>query len=344
MFEFIKRIETGVKHDIIVCGGGISGFAAAYAAAREGADVLLIEKNACLGGVGTQCLVNHLLGAREFVAGKNSYNTCIGDVFAMVEKRILEMNGGVNVDEIDLSLPPYGWYGGLGVGLIFDKEKMKLLLEQMLSEVGAHILYGTDIVDVIKDGARLTGVIVHNKSGLSVIEGKAFVDATGDADVCAFAGCEFEKGDEDGEMAAASLEMHVENVDADTLIDYMKKTGDVRFKALIAPLKESGVWTFPYEIFISVMLTRPDVFMINTIRQVGVDGTDAISLTKATVDGRRENFALLDVMRKYFPGFARATVREIAASVGIRETRRVVGEYTLTVPDLVEAVDFAVEP
>lgn len=339
-YEYVKKIDTTAYHDVIVCGGGFSGFAAAYASAREGADVLLIERGFCLGGVGTQSLVNHLLGAREFDLSGGTYNTCIGDVFDLIEDRILEMGGGVDVDNIDLDLPPHGWYGGLGVGLIFDKEKMKLLLEQMLSEVGVHILYGTDIVDVIREGDRLSGVIVHNKSGLSVITGRAFIDATGDADVCALAGCDFAKGDEEGEMAAASLEMHVENVEHEKLMAYMRKTRDVRFRALIEPLKKSGEWTFPYDIFISVMLTKPDVFMINTIRQIGVDGTDAESVTRAVLHGRKENFALLQVMRRHFPGFENATIREIAPTVGIRETRRIVGEYTLTVPALVEALDF----
>lgn len=336
-FKEIKRVE---KHDVVVCGGGFSGFAAAYSAAREGSNVLLIERNSCLGGVGTKGLVNHLLGARCASSAKDSYTSCIGDVFDLVENKLLESKGGVDVNTIDFSFHPHGWLPSLGTGLIFDKEKMKLLLEDLLCGVGVKILYETEILDVIQDGSKITGIIVHNKNGLSVMEGKVFVDATGDADVCALAGCAFEKGDEEGEMAAASLEMHVENVDHKKLTEYMKTTGDYRFRALIEPLKESGEWTFPYDIFISVMLTSEDVFMINTIRQVGVDGVDAESITKAVIDGRRENFALLDVMRKYFPGFENATIREVAPFLGIRETRRILGEYTLTVADLIEARDF----
>ena len=120
----------------------------------------------------------------------------------------------------------------------------------------------------------------------------------------------------------------------------MKKSGDIRFKNLIAPLKETGEWRFPYEIFISVMMTRPDVFMINTIRQVGVDGTDADSVTRAVIDGRKENFELFKVMRAHFPGFSKAKIRQIAPTIGIRETNRLVGEYVLTVEDLVTGKNF----
>ena len=142
-------------------------------------------------------------------------------------------------------------------------------------------------------------------------------------------------------MAAASLEMHVENVDTALLSDYMRRTDDRRFRAIIGRLRKEGKWPFPYDIFISVKMPKEGVYMINTIRQVGVDGTDGESLSRAVTDGRRENFALLSVMREHFPGFANATVRAIAPTVGIRETRRIDPLYTLTVKDLVEATDFA---
>jgi hypothetical protein len=154
------------------------------------------------------------------------------------------------------------------------------------------------------------------------------------------AGCAFDMGDSDGGLAAASLEMHVENVDSEALTAYMRDTGDVRFKQIIARLQQQGEWNFPYSIFISVRLTRDDVYMINTIRQVGVDGTDAVSLTQAVLDGRRENFRLLEIMRAHFPGFANATIRQIAPTVGIRETTRIVSDYTLTVADLIDGTDF----
>ena len=120
----------------------------------------------------------------------------------------------------------------------------------------------------------------------------------------------------------------------------MRSTGDVRFRAIINKLKEAGIWKFPYEIFISVMLTKKDIFMINTIRQVGIDGTNIDSLSRGITDGRKENFELFEIARKYFPGFGNARVREIAPIIGIRETRRIIGEYTLTVEDLITGNTF----
>ena len=104
----------------------MSGFAAAYSAAREGASVLIIERNSALGGVGTSALVNHILGVRAIVDGV--LTQCVGGVFSEIEKRILDAGSGVDVRNIDFTLNPHGWYPSLGTGLIFDCEKMKLLL------------------------------------------------------------------------------------------------------------------------------------------------------------------------------------------------------------------------
>lgn len=335
---YTKNIEIKEHYDLVVCGGGFSGFAAAYSAAREGLKVVIVERNGALGGVGTNGLVNHILGERYIESGH--VKTCVGGVFSELEKELLKMDGAIDIKNVDLELPPHGWYSGLGIGLIFDKEKMKLLLENMLQKKDVKILYMTDIVDVIKDEEEIKGIIVHNKSGLYGIEGKYFVDATGDADVCAMAGLETTKGDEEGGMAAASLEMHLENVDWETLTQYMRSTGDVRFRAIIEKLKEDGIWKLPYDIFISVMLTKKDTFMINTIRQVGIDGTDIDSVSRGITEGRKENYELFEIAKKYFPGFGNARVREIAPVIGIRETRRIIGEYTLTVEDLITGNTF----
>lgn len=335
---YTRNIEKEVKFDVAVIGGGFSGFAAAYSAAREGARVVLVEREAALGGVGTKGLVNQLLGIRTRYEGE--YRTCIKGLCAELEERILKDGEGIDFKKYDFNLSPIGWKPSLGLGFVFDNEYMRLTLERMLVEVGVEILYYTDVIDAIKEDNTLKSVVVHNKSGLSLISAELFVDASGDGDIYTLCGEDFDFGDSEGGLAAASLEMHVENVDSEELFDYMKTTGDVRFKDLIAPLIKEGKWDYDYEIFISVLLTRPGVYMINTIRQVGIDGTNAESITKGTIDGREENYRLLETMRAHFPGFKNATVRQIASSIGIRETRRLKGVYTLTVDDVIESNRF----
>ncbi len=335
---YSKELTSRGTYDVLVCGGGYTGFAAAYAAAREGMRVLLIERGSCLGGTGTSGLVTDILGQRHIADGR--LVDSVRGIYALLEERLLAEDAALDAHTIDYTLHPHGWLPFLGTGLLYDNERMKALLETMLKEVGAEILYYTSIVDVIRTNDKVEGVILHNKNGLQAVYGTCVIDATGDGDVCANAGCAYEFGDEEGGLAAASLEMQVENVDDDALMDYMRRTGDVRFRNIIGELIEQGIWKFPYTIFISVLLTKPGVYMINTIRQVGINGINAESLTAGTIDGRAENLALLDIMRAHFPGFANAEVRQIAQIIGIRETRRIAGDYTLTVEDLIEGTAF----
>ena len=336
---YSKELKEYGSYDVLVCGGGYTGFAAAYAAAREGRRVLLLEGGSCLGGTGTAGLVTHILGQRHVDGDVLRDNAC--GIFHLLEERLLAQGAAVDARTINYSLHPHGWRPFLGAGLPYDGEAMKVLLETMLREVSAEILYYTDIVDVIKEGCTVKGVVIHNKDGLQAVYGTCVIDATGDGDICTAAGCAYQLGDEEGGMAAASLEMQVENVDDEALMDYMRQTNDTRFRAIIDDLIAKGIWKFPYSIFISVLLTKKSVYMINTIRQVGINGVDARSLSDGTIDGRAESYALLDIMRKYFPGFAHAEIRQFAQKIGIRETRRIEGDYILTVQDLIDSTVFS---
>ena len=335
-----KEIEIKDHYDLCVAGGGFSGFACAYAAAREGLRVLLIERECALGGVGTLGLVTDILGSR-YIHPDGRVTAVVGDLFTELESRLIGEGAAVDISDIDFDLNPHGWLRGLAHGLIYDKERMKLLLEQMLAEVGAEILYSTDVIDAIRVGERITSLLLHNKSGIYAVSADYFADTTGDADLARMSGCKAFKGDDDGGLSAASLEMQVENVDEAELTEYMERTGDRRFKAIIQRLIESGEWKYPYKIFISVKLTPPGVFMINTIRQTDVDGSDAYSVTRAVIDGRAESYELLSIIRRHFPGFKNATIREIAPRLGVRETYRIESEYTLTVEDLAQGREFA---
>jgi len=336
--QYSKSIMLKENFDVVVCGGGFSGFSAAYSAAREGAKVIIIERNSSLGGVGTNSLVNHILGVRLHEDG--TIFTCVDGLFGILEKSLVARGGGIDINTVDLNLPPHGWFTSLGSGFIFDNEKMKLMLEEMLVSVGVKILYQTDIIDVTMDNTRVNSVIVHNKSGLYAIGGKYFVDATGDADICTYAGNEVRKGNEEGLTAPPTLELHLENVDHEVLTNYMKSTNDLRLRSIIKKLNDAGEWDIDSDIFVSVMLTQKDVFLINTIQLLGVDGTDADSISQAVIDGRQKSFHLHEIAKKYFPGFENSTVRSIAPTLGIRETNRIMGEYTLTVEDLTSAKDF----
>jgi len=339
---FKCEIPVQSEYDVVVCGGGVSGFSAAVSAARMGLKTALIEKTGCLGGVATNGGVCHLLGGSIYDDKIGKLQRNVGGIFEELTNLLVKTNAAVNPENIDMNNNPHGWLPVLASGVPFDLEHMKIEMEQMCISSNLDIFYFTNFIDTVCEDELIKDIILHNKSGLFALKTKAVIDATGDADVAYKSGCETSKGRlEDGLMAPASLEMHVENVDTAELSKYIKDNNSPRLKEIISKLKESGEWVFPYEIFIAVQLNEPDVYMINTIRQVGIDGVDGISITKGMITGRKENMEIFTLMKKHFPGFKNSRIRRIADVIGIRETRRIVGEYTLTVEDLKNGRYFA---
>ena len=328
------------KYDLVVCGGGMTGVACAVSAARQGLKTVIIEKQGCLGGVGTSGQVNHILGG-GYHDDKTQYHQVIGGIFEELSKKMISLDSAIDPSLINPSKHRHGWLGGLASGLIFDNEMMKIVLDDMCVKAGVHIWFFTNIIGVGHDENEITKIAVHNKSGVFEIEGKYFADTTGDADIAFMSGCPVIHGrEEDGLMAPASLEMVIEKVDGNKLEEYIIKQNSPRFRSLINDLRAKGVWDFPYDIFICVQLVYEDVYMINTIRQVGVDGTNGDSVSKAMIAGRKESLKLFRIIKEYFPGFENSRIRSIAPNIGIRETRRIAGEYCLSVSDLIEGKEF----
>ncbi len=325
--------------DVIVCGGGPSGVAAALAARRSGAKVLLLEQTAQLGGVGTSGGVTMWLGGRT---PQNEW--CVGGVFRELVDALLA-NGGA-ADPLaetpgDARYTPFGWNRGLVHGVTFNVPPTIKLLDDKMAAAGVDLLYDTAVVDAVVRADRITHVVIHNKSGLQTVPVGCVIDATGDADVAARSGCDVTIGrDEDHLMTPATLMFSVDRVDRQALWQYIDENDTPRFRELIKTLRQTGEWTFPYEIFISFQVVDDDVFMINTSRLCDVDGLDGASITQGIIRGRQETMRLFDLMQRHFPGFSRARLRWIAPHLGIRETRRIVGGYMMTVDDVVSARDF----
>jgi hypothetical protein len=333
-----KTITEWDEYDVVVCGGGPSGVPAALAARRAGLKVLLIEATGQLGGVGTSAGVSHLLGGRT---SDNKY-ACVGGIFKEITDELVRRGAAVDPLTIkDEKYPPYGWLKSLSVGVPFDPIAMTTLLDEKMLEAGVDVLYFTGCVDAIVQNDRITHIVAFNKSGLFAVPVKAVVDATGDADMAARSGCRFVKGrEEDGLMTPATLIFHVDQVDQDETAAYINEHNSPRFREIIRSLRERGIWDFPYEIFISVQLHEKGTMMINTSRICDVDGTDGLSISRAMMQGRREVQKLMAVMRDHIPGFRNARIKLVAPVLGVRETRRIVGEYVYTVQDVLDQVDF----
>ena len=339
--EYAKSLPVWEGYDVVVCGGGPSGIPAALAARRAGLSVLLVEGQGQLGGVTTSAGVSHLLGGRT----PDNKHQLVGGIFQEITTDLARRGGAIDPTTIDWSgkYQPHGWHkGSLGAGVPVDPHLYAALLDEKMLEAGVEVLFFTQFVDAAVEDGRVTHVVLFNKSGLFAVAAKVVVDATGDADVAARSGCEVTKGrEEDGLMTPASLIFHVDGVDQEALEADIYEKDSPRFRELIAALREKGEWTFPYEIFISVQLAQKGTMMINTTRITDVDGTDGRSISRAMMQGRREVLRLMELMRRHFPGFAEARIKLVAPALGVRETRRIVGDFVLAVEDLVEGAEFA---
>ena len=322
------------KVDVLVAGGGPAGCAAAVAAARRGLKVLLVERQTVLGGTATAGMVSHWLGGRT-PGGR----WVVGGLFREFVEKAVACGAAILPRHPEGKVyQPHAWLPWFIHGVPLDPSRLAAFLERTLRAEGVDFRYETEVVGVQLDrgeDASITDVVLHAKDGFSSVPVGAVVDATGDADVAALAGCPFEIGRaEDHLTAPASLTFHLDHVDSAALAAAIEKDREPKFRPLIAKLKAQGEWPFPYDIFITTQLLEEDVVMVNTSRLTEVDGLSSASRTAAYEKGRAEALALLEVFRRHFPGFARAQLRSVAPMLGIRETRRIVSERTLTVEDV----------
>jgi ribulose 1,5-bisphosphate synthetase/thiazole synthase len=336
--DFRRELPIGDPYEVVVCGGGPSGTAAALAARRAGLKVLLIEGQGQLGGMGVSGLVSHWLGGRS----SDGSQWVVGGLFQAMALEAAR-RGFALLPQRDgkEKYQPHGWYQGLTQGVPFDPHVMAAFLDEQTATAGVDVLLLTQVVDAVVQNGRISHVVTFNKSGLAAVPATAVIDATGDADVAARTGCDVVTGREsDGLMTPATLQVHVSGVDQDALAAYIGEHNAPRFREKIRQLRDAGQWPFPYEIFISVQLQEKGTMMINTSRLVGIDGTDGRSVTEGMIRGRQETLQLFEIMRKHLPGFADARLKDVAPLLGVRETRRIRGRFVLAVQDLVEGTEF----
>ena len=331
--DFLKE-----KFDTCVCGGGVSGIAAAIASAESGKRTLLIEQSGELGGTATAGGVSHWLGGRT-----PDCSSFINDgIFRRLTEQAVREGIALLPSQNKEGYSPFGWNGNpyLDAGIPFDHFRMLEMLDRAVLSSGAQILFLTRCISCEKKNGRVRAVICHNKSGTFPIRAELFIDATGDADIADMAGVPFECGDENGEFAPASLEFHVDHVDGIALKRYIDAHHSPRFLQEIKALAEKGIWKFPFDRLITVQMMEPDHFLVNTPRLTGINGLDGCSVSNLMISGRKMIFELFSIMQRYFPGFENARIRDIASMPGIRETRRIKGKYTLTVADVIEGKIF----
>ncbi len=318
-----KKFNT----DILIVGGGVAGVAVSVTAARNGMKTLLVESQGSLGGLATNGLVTGVAG--------------------MVEGICKEFLDRMNIQGDLIPRPHMS---------SFDPDKAKIMLEHMLLETGARILYWTYAVDVAVEGNKITKVICHSKSGRMEINARIVVDTTGDADVAACAGVPFETGSPEfaGMNMSTTLAFRMANVN---LMKYREAMAAWRAEqkvpaqiSIIADLEEQAVkngdlphFIFPTALIYQVPGTTEDNadVTIMTAHSFHTRNLDVEDLTRQTIEQHQQIMWLEKFFQKYVPGFEKGRLTNIANLHGIRDSRRIMGEYVLKDEDVVCARKFA---
>lgn len=316
--------------DVVVLGGGPAGIAAALAAARNGANVLLVERYGFLGGMGTAAGVTNFCGLHANVFG--DIQRVVHGVASDLLKH-MDALGGLNKPHLVLKKTHAQAY---------DMSAFKCAADELLGAGGVKLLFHALAAGVVKSPqGRIDALLLETKSGRLAVRGGVFIDCSGDADLAHWAGVPTEKGDDTGAMLYPTLMFRVGEVDAQrageawqtipTLMDQAEASGEYTFPrrgAIVRPQQH------PYEWRVNVtQLKNPD--------GSATDGTDAQSLSDGEREGRRQIVDYLRFLRNKVPGFEKAYALDIAPQLGIRETRRLVGEYMLTADDVLQCADFA---
>ena len=333
-------IPVIARCDVCVVGGGSAGIAAAVAAARGGAHTILVERYGFLGGTSTAGMVGPFMsswaadGSEPIIAG----------VFRELVDRMIELGGAIDPARTE---PASKWTAYIELGhsnvTPYSVEACKLAALELVEGAGVETWYHTSFVDARVEAGTITGLVVHNKGGLGFIEARNVVDCSADADVAARAGAPFVLGREsDGKMMPATMFMKLGNVDEAKVEAHARAHPDERlFMSIVQKARDEGRWNYPREYLLITREPAPGVYRCNITRMIGIDGTDPRHLSRAEAQGRRECLMVFEFLRANCPGLENAQLLETAAQVGIRETRHIVGRYTLTGDDVLSGRRFA---
>lgn len=317
--------------DVCVIGAGSAGSTAAIGAARSGASVLLIDRLPFLGGTSTAVL-----------------DTFYG--FYTPGSRVRKVVGGI-ADEIVTVLRTMGpvierpnTYGA-GTGVTYLAEHLKVAWEQLVTACGARVLLHATLQAVEVTDGRVSSLAIATRAGLARVDARIFIDASGDADLCAFAGFGYETAGELDPAQTLTTTFRMANVD----LERRRAMTKVAFHQLMAEAAESGEYDLPrregsdhitpVDGVIATIMTRLDSYRRDADGRI-VNATDPWFLTEAEMAGRRQALEYVRFLRDRVPGYEHASLVALGTQIGVRETRRVYGDYRLTRDDVLAARQF----
>lgn len=325
-----REVAVFGTFDVVVLGGGPAGIAAATAAARAGASTLLVERYGFLGGMGTAAGVTNFCGlfANRFGSIGQVVHGVADDLLARIDAL-----GGLKAPHLVL---------GKINAQAYDTAAYKIAADALLLAAGATILFHALAVGVAMDGAsEVAALMVETKSGRRAVRARAFIDASGDGDLATWAGAPAELGAGDGGLMYPSTMFRINDVAP----ELARNRGWDSFPALMAAAEERSGRRFPRK----APIIRPqnhDIEWRVNLTQVAnpdgsaVDGTDAVQLSYGEIEGRRQVGEAFALLREAIPGFAQSYIVDIPPQIGIRETRRIMGDYVLTEEDVLGCASF----
>jgi hypothetical protein len=310
-----RRVPLDDSWDVIVVGGGPAGCATAISAARTGARTLLVEATGTLGGMGTSGLVP------AWCPFTDGVRFIYGQLAHQIFDRCKAGMPHIAADRI---------HGHITL----DGERLKRIYDDLVTDAGASVLFGTQLVSV-ETGlpGAVAAVILANKHGLAAYRARVYVDCTGDADLAAWAGAECEKGDASGKMQPVTHCCIISNVDTEAL----RAGPNLHHANPNSPgwdMAQDDEFPLVNDCGICVDVIGPGTVGCNALHQWNVDNTDPGSASQALMTGRKIAEQFHRALQKYCPAaFAHSHLVTTAPLLGIRETRRIIGDYVLTFDD-----------
>ena len=306
-----KELPVHEGYDVIVAGGGPSGIAAAVAAAREGAKTLLIELSGQLGGMGISGLV----------PAWTPYSDGIRIIYGGLSKKVfLETKSRMeHIPEERIDWVP------------IDFEALKDVYDKLILESGVEVLFHTTVCDVVmKDERNIESLVVANKSGISAYKAPVFIDCTGDADIYAFSGGEFEIGDK-GDVQPSTMCFIITNVDEDVYEAGPSLYGG-NADSMIHEIIADGKYDIP-DTHLCISKIGPKTYGFNAGHVWNVHSTEPEEISQAIFEGRALARRYAAALKEYHPAFKESYLVQTAPTIGVRESRRIVGDYTFTLED-----------
>lgn len=325
------ELPVAADVDVLVAGGGPAGVAAALSAARNGARVLLVEPMGFLGGSATAAQVP------AFCPFSDRRKAVVRGIGWEILTEMLRRTGRPLPDP-DVYVVPQDRARMDWVPI--DVEVLKCVCDDLCTAAGVEVLFHTFLPEAVREGDRLTNVVLASKDGLGLARASVFVDATGDADIAARAGCPFAQGDEDGATQGMTLCFTVAGGSREAYLGYVYETGDGFLARLVERARLAGDYDLPDASLVGMGFKNETVAGCNMGHVYGHDATNARSLSLAEREGRRVVQKLLPFLRRYVPGQEDLFLVSTGPRIGVRESRRIVGDYTLTLDDYLACRSF----